>query len=123
MNAGDLLAPELDFWRFPPMLNSSTCSLRPTQDAKVSSLKIISTATALLVVANGAFADPLIRGVKARRTHVSSPAAQPADNGYYVPYVVGVDGKKYTIMEFPGSVTVVPRQLMDDQQATTLGEA
>ncbi len=89
----------------------------------MSRLKIISTATALLVVANAAFTDPLIRDVKARRTHTSPPAAQPSDNGYYVPYVVGVDGKKYTIMEFPGSVTVAPRQLMDDQQATTLGEA
>lgn len=89
----------------------------------MSSLKIISTATALLVVANGAFADPLIRGVKARRTHTSSPAAQPADNGYYVPYAVGVDGKKYPIMEIPGSVTVIPRQVIDDQQATTLGDA
>ena len=90
----------------------------------MSSFKIASTAAALLMVANGALADPLRRGVKAGKTHKSSPAAQTTDNdGYYVPYVVGVDGKKYPIMEIPGSVTVISRQLMDDQQATTLGDA
>ncbi len=90
----------------------------------MSSLKIASTAAALLIVANGALADPLRRGVKARKTHTSAAPAQTTDNdGYYVPYVVGVDGKKYPIMEIPGSVTVISRQLMDDQQATTLGDA
>ncbi|MBG0794031.1 TonB-dependent receptor plug domain-containing protein [Methylocystis sp. H62] len=89
----------------------------------MSSLKIVFAAAALLMAANGAFADPLIRGVKARRTHTSPPPAQAADNGHYVPYVVGVDGKKYPIMEIPGSVTVIPRQVIDDQQATTLGDA
>ncbi len=90
----------------------------------MSSLKIASIAAALLMVANGALADPLRRGVKARKTHTSSPAAQTtANEGYYVPYVVGVDGKKHPIMEIPGSVTVISRQLMDDQQATTLGDA
>ncbi len=89
----------------------------------MSSLKIVFTAAALLMAANGAFADPLIRGVKARRTHTSPRPAQAADNGHYVPYVVGVDGKKYPIMEFPGRVTVIPRQVIDDQQATTLGDA
>lgn len=89
----------------------------------MSSLKILSAAAALLIVATGALADPLLRGVKAGKTHTSSPAAQTTDNdGYYVPYVVGVDGKKYPIMEIPGSMTVIPRQVIDDQQATTLGE-
>ena len=89
----------------------------------MSSVKIASTAAALLIVASGALADPRARSVKAMKTHTSSPAAQTTDNGYYVPYVVGVDGKKYPIMEIPGSVTVISRQLMDDQQATTLGDA
>ncbi len=90
----------------------------------MSSLKIASTAAALLIVANGALADPLRRGVKARKTHTPAALAQTTDNdGYYVPYVAGVDGKKYPIMEIPGNVTVISRQLMDDQQATTLGDA
>ncbi|PPD10120.1 MAG: TonB-dependent receptor [Methylocystis sp.] len=88
------------------------------------SLKALFAAAALLIVATGALADPLRGGVKARKTHTSSPAAQAMDNdGYYVPYVVGVDGKKYPIMKIPGSVTVISRQIMDDQQATTLGDA
>ena len=90
----------------------------------MSSLKIASTAAALLIMANGALADPLRRGVKGRKTHTSSPAAQTTNNdGYYVPFVVGFDGKKYPIMEIPGSVTVISPQLMDDQQVTTLGDA
>ncbi len=87
------------------------------------SLKRLFTAAALLMVADNSLADPLIRGVKARRTHISSPAARAVDDGYYVPYIVGPDGKKYPIMEIPGSATVISRRLIDDQQATTVGEA
>jgi outer membrane receptor for monomeric catechols len=88
----------------------------------MSGLKIVSTAAAIVIIANAASADPLIRGVKARRTHMSSPAPQRA-HGYYAPYVIGADGRKYPIMEIPGSIAVIPRQVIDDQQATTLGEA
>ena len=89
----------------------------------MSGIKIASVAAALLLMATSALADPVVRGAKARKAHAPTAPAQTAESGYYVPYVIGVDGKKYPIMEIPGSVTVIPRQLIDDQQATTLGEA
>jgi outer membrane receptor for ferric coprogen and ferric-rhodotorulic acid len=89
----------------------------------MSSLRIASIVAAFLTLTNGALADPIARGGKARKTHAPTPQAQITDNGYYVPYVTGADGKKYPIMEIPGSVTVISRQVMDDQQAITLGDA
>ncbi len=69
-----------------------------------------------------AYAEPFVRGAKARV--VTSPGgAGAAATGYYVPYVTGPGGTRVPVMQVPGSVTVVPRSLMDDQQATTLGEA
>jgi outer membrane receptor for ferric coprogen and ferric-rhodotorulic acid len=72
-----------------------------------------------------AVSEPSIRGSKARVE--TSPAApidpRQSDRGYYVPYLTGPAGTRVPVMNIPGSVTVVPRSLMDDQQATTLGEA
>jgi outer membrane receptor for monomeric catechols len=42
------------------------------------------------------------------------------ESGYYVPYATGPGGEQVPIMEIPGSVTVVPRRVMDDQGSTTL---
>ena len=90
----------------------------------MSNLKIASTAAALLIVANGALADPLRRERQGQEDAcIVAGGSNHGQCGYYVPYVVGVDGKKYPIMEIPGNVTVISRQLMDDQQATTLGDA
>jgi outer membrane receptor for ferric coprogen and ferric-rhodotorulic acid len=84
-------------------------------------------AIAVLALATStSFADPAIRGAKAGLNHsYATPAQgqQPSASGYYVPYVTGPAGQKIPVMEVPGSVTIVPRQLMDDQQATTLGQA
>ena len=86
-------------------------------------LPMASITAALVILTSTAIAEPLQRSGKARKT-ISPPIASPASNdGYYVPYVTGADGRKYPIMEIPGSVTVISRQLMDDQQATTLGDA
>lgn len=89
----------------------------------MSGLKITSISAALLMLASGALADSVARGAKARKAHSPAASDQLSDNGYYVPYVIGADGKKQPIMEIPGSVTVISRQVMDDQQATTLGDA
>ncbi|MBM3552805.1 MAG: Plug domain-containing protein [Alphaproteobacteria bacterium] len=80
-------------------------------------------AVALLIMATIALADPVVRGARIHKARAPAASAQTTDDGYYVPYVIGVDGKKYPIMETPGSVTVIPRQPIDDQQATTLGDA
>ena len=89
----------------------------------VLGLRMASIGAALVILTGTVIAEPLQRNGKARKT-VSPAIASPASNdGYYVPYVTGADGKKYPIMEIPGSVTVISRQLMDDQQAITLGNA
>lgn len=70
-------------------------------------------------------AETLVRGSPARVATVPSAPGGPRvpDTGYYVPYVTRPGGTRVPVMEIPGSVTVVPRSLMDDQQATTLGQA
>lgn len=89
--------------------------------------RTVTIGVLLALFASSACADTLARGSRARRA--PSPTSAPmANNGHYVPnydvpYVVGVDGKKHSVMEIPGSVTVIPRQVMDDQQVTTIGGA
>ncbi len=72
------------------------------------------SAVALLATAEGAFAEPVIRGVRAKATN--SRAAPQPDSGYYVPYATGPNGEKVPVMDIPGSVSVIPRQVMDDQE-------
>jgi len=90
-----------------------------------ATLIAVSLGTAVMFEAAYASAEPLVRGSKARV--VTSPGIsggpRPSDTGYYVPYVTGPGGTRVPVMQIPGSVTVVPRSLMDDQQATTLGQA
>ncbi len=40
--------------------------------------------------------------------------------GYYVPYLIDGAGREVPVMEIPGSAIVVPRQIIDDQQANSL---
>jgi outer membrane receptor for ferric coprogen and ferric-rhodotorulic acid len=86
---------------------------------------VVILATAVMFQVSEARSEPLIRGSKARV--VASPGASngpgSSDSGYYLPYVTGPGGTRVPAMQIPGSVSVVPRSLMDDQQATTLGEA
>lgn len=81
----------------------------------ICTMMMICAAT-LALVATSAAADPVKKAGHARS------AAPPPDDGYHVPYVAGADGRKHSVMEIPGSVTVIPRKVIDDQQATTLGE-
>jgi len=80
---------------------------------------------ALALAATGVCAEPSIRGSKARVVSTPSASGRPAqpDAGYFVPYVTGPGGQRIPVMQVPGSVTVVPRQLMDDQQDITLCQA
>ncbi len=68
-------------------------------------------------------ADPFARRARAHRAHSPATTTASSNDSYYVPYVMGAGGRKYPIMEVPGSATVVSRKLMDDQQAVTLGDA
>ena len=86
-------------------------------------LKTVFAALALVVATSSALSEPLTLGANAKKARSSAQATPAGEGGYYVPYIVGPDGKKYPIMEIPGSATVVSRQLIDDQQARTPGEA
>jgi outer membrane receptor for ferric coprogen and ferric-rhodotorulic acid len=73
----------------------------------------------VLVAATAAAAEPRARGVRA-------PARAPApveDDGYVVRTITAPDGEKIPVMNIPGSVTVVTRRMMDDQQATSISDA
>lgn len=73
----------------------------------------ICVALAMLTACAGA--EPSKPGERKR-----APIAQP--NDYYVPFVTGSDGRQRSVMDIPGSVTVRPRKVIDDQQATTVGD-
>lgn len=57
----------------------------------------------------------------AKKRHAG--ASSSAGSGYYTPYLTGPNGERTPIMDVPGSATVINRQILDDQQATSLSEA
>lgn len=84
----------------------------------------IALAAALAVAAQGAWQvaraeTPAVRGfATAPKTSPRGPAQN--GSGYYVPNVTDAAGNSVPIMQVPGSVVVVPRQVIDDQQDTTV---
>ncbi len=80
----------------------------------MKSLYLIALGTALALLPNAADAKS--------RHHKASPSPEAVhqpqlDNGsYYVPDVKDAAGNSVPIMQIPGSVVVVPRQVIDDQQ-------
>ena len=74
-----------------------------------------------LVLALAAPADAFAKHRRARHWAGREPAAEA--HGYYTPYLTGPGGERVPIMEVPGSAVVINRQILDDQQVTTLGEA
>lgn len=80
-------------------------------------------AVAVLLLGDGAVAETVIHRSKSHPYRLSSPTESASNGSYMVPYVTGPTGVKYPIMELPGSATVVSRQVIEDQQATTLGQA
>ena len=71
---------------------------------------------ALLLVPS-APADAFAKHRRARHPLETEPGS------YYTPYLTSPDGRRMPIMEVPRSATVINRQILDDQQVTTLGEA
>ncbi|WP_424360197.1 TonB-dependent receptor plug domain-containing protein [Methylocystis parvus] len=76
-----------------------------------------------VLLGDGAVAETLIRREKSHPHRMSLPTELASNSSYMVPYVTGPTGAKYSIMELPGSATVVSRQVIEDQRATTLGQA
>ena len=114
----------LDFERSMPMLKSVVCAFKTPRESQVSASRIVFAAFTLIAATGSALCDSRIRGAATPKKALSSShPAHVDETGYYVPNIIGPDGKKYPIMEIPGSATVISRQLIDDQQATTLGEA
>ena len=70
-----------------------------------------------LLLALGPPADAFAKHRRAQHQLETEPGS------YYTPYLTSPDGRRVPIMEVPGSATVINRQILDDQQATTLGEA
>jgi len=65
------------------------------------------------------FVPSAVNGAPHRKRAVPPHPAQilPEDErSYHVPYVLESSGTRAPIMQIPGSVVVVPRQVMDDQQ-------
>ena len=77
----------------------------------MKSLWLITSGAALAVIA-----QPVTVGHGAHRHH----KVLAHYSGYYVPYVTGAAGRPVPIMQIPGSVTVVPREVIDDQQDITI---
>ena len=88
----------------------------------MSSLRVASIVAALMILASGGLADPIARGVEARKTY-APPPAQTTDNGYYVPLSSALTARNIPLWKFPGASSVISRQVMDDQQAITFGDA
>ena len=78
------------------------------------------TCTLLLTLILSLAAGPGALAKKPRVRHQPSPAAP---GGYLTRDLTGPGGERVPIMEVPGSATVINRQILDDQQATTLGQA
>ena len=76
--------------------------------------------TLLLTLILSLAAGPGALAKKPRARHPPSPVAQ---GGYLTRDLTGPSGERVPIMEVPGSATVINRQILDDQQATTLGQA
>lgn len=80
---------------------------------------MLAAALALLPNAAGAASRVHKSAVKPATAAPARTSAQNNGN-YYVPYVKDAAGNHVPIMQVPGSVVVVPRQVMDDQQDITV---
>ncbi|HTV32375.1 MAG TPA: hypothetical protein VME69_04625 [Methylocella sp.] len=94
----------------------------------LNSVRLVALSAAVVVFMQSAAANQKAHiHRKPRHAHVQSSvqagAGRANESSYYVPYVTDVAGKPVPIMQIPGSVTVVPGQVSDDQQAITLCEA
>jgi outer membrane receptor protein involved in Fe transport len=89
----------------------------------MKSLRLIALGAALAVFAQTAavgYASHYPRKARHMLAHRSVRAGSANQSRYYVPYVTDAAGRPVPIMQIPGSITVVPRQVIDDQQDITI---
>jgi outer membrane receptor for ferric coprogen and ferric-rhodotorulic acid len=85
------------------------------------SRRIPLTLLLTLILSLAAAPDALAKKPRVRHSPETTVAAAPG--GYLTRDLTGPNGERVPIMEVPGSATVINRQILDDQQATTLGQA
>ncbi|MCI0736618.1 MAG: Plug domain-containing protein [Beijerinckiaceae bacterium] len=83
-------------------------------------LWLLAIFVALTVQADAASAGSASSAPKPGAAHAQNPAPLRNKTGYYVPNLIDSAGREVPIMDIPGSAIVVPRQIIDDQQATSL---
>jgi catecholate siderophore receptor len=79
--------------------------------------------TLLLTLILSLAAAPGALAKKPRVRHSAYTPAAGERGGYLTRDITGPGGERVPIMDVPGSATVINRQILDDQQATTLGQA
>lgn len=82
-------------------------------------LPVIVLVGALALLAYPAEAAHRHRKV-AKPPSMSSRSPAQDMGSYYVPYVTDTGGAHVPIMQLPGSVVVIPRQVIEDQQDITV---
>jgi outer membrane receptor for ferric coprogen and ferric-rhodotorulic acid len=80
----------------------------------MKSLRLIALGAALALLPHAA--DAASRHHKDAPSRASVRQPQDGNGSYYVPDVKDAAGNPVPIMQIPGSVVVVPRQVIDDQQ-------
>jgi outer membrane receptor for monomeric catechols len=72
----------------------------------------------VMAVTQEASSGPAYKGIRNDCRRVSSKP-----DSYFAPRATGPIGQDQPVSNIPGSVTVLPRSVLDDTQATTLGQA
>ena len=85
--------------------------------SRLAPLALLLALILSLAAAPGALAK------KPRARHPTGASGIAATGVYATSDLAGPNGERVPIMEVPGSATVINRQILDDQQATTLGQA
>ncbi len=86
--------------------------------------RIFVLATVLSLVSSAADATHYHHKTAAKHAPTVSPRGSAQQTGgYYVPYLMDAAGRPVPIMQIPSSVTVIPQQLMQDQQDITMCDA
>jgi outer membrane receptor for monomeric catechols len=85
----------------------------------------IALAIALTLAAQGAWRTVRAEPLAARQGFAGAAKKSPSDppeagSSYYVPNITDSAGNSVPIMLIPGSATVIPRQVIDDQQDITI---
>lgn len=83
-------------------------------------LQLLALAAALALHVQASAASPARKGVANPPPDMSDANPAQGRGNYYAPYVTDAAGNRTPVLQTPGSVVVVPQQVIQDQQDTTL---